>query len=1545
MITPAAPTPAATGGDTSAAISWNAPAWNGGAAITSYTATASPGGANCTTISTSCTLTGLTNGTSYTVSLTATNSAGTGPAATTTVIPYPDTVMSSTDLALWLDALDGASLSAAGDCTGGNATTGTGVGCWKDRSANARHASAGPTTAVLTSSAINGRTALRFDRTHPDYYAVTGAGIGAVGSADRSVFAVAAGRTSTDAATNGYGALAVWPGMHSGLMFSGYPNLTLAYTAAYGQSAIFGGSQVVSGAAVMSAVSSSSVGTLTQDIAVNGHTPWTDTSATAPWKSYGDTLRIGSVWNTVTDWAMPLDGDLGELLIIDRAVTPSERRQIEEYLARKWGTTLSPQAPTSISAVPGDAQAAVSWAAPAWNGGGAVTGYTATAVPSDGALANRTCSATAPTTSCTVTGLTNGVTYTVSVTATNVAGAGPASAAASVIPYPATVMSSTAVKVWLDAQDGATLSAASDCTGSQATAGTGIGCWRTRSSTGWNAVSGATKAVLTAAAINGRPAVRFSRTHPDYYAVTAAGIGAVGSADRSVFAVAAGRTTADGTTNQWGGVATWPGNHSGLMFEGYPSATTVIADGYTSAGAFGGVQTVSGVAVLSAVSSTASTTLTQDVAVNGRSPSSGTRTAPWSSYGNNLRIGAVFNTIVPYANPLDGDIGELVVLNRAVTAAERRQIDEYLARKWGTTITPVAPTAVVGTAGNAQVALTWAAPSWNGGGAVTSYTATASPGGATCTSATTACTVTGLTNGTAYTFTVTATNSAGTGPASAASASRTPYTVPGAPTAVTATASSTTSGTASVAWTAPASNGGAAITSYTVTAVPGASGLPNATCTAASSPCSLSGLVDGVAYSVTATASNTAGAGAASTATSLTTYPASLLTGSAMRLWLDGGDLSSQFTGSGCTGAITGAGQSVGCWRDKSGQNNHVTQGTSTRRPVTVALGSRFAPSFDAVDDTLDRTGSTLPTGTSASTTFTVATSTSATPATDGQRSLLLWGTGTAGAGRFVYKPSGSAAAGTNADATPGATDSAYTTNAPLVSVSTFSSGSYAMRAKGRPPVTQTYAYNTGTANISMSLTASSWRGPVQETIVVNSAFSDADRRIVEEYLARKWGATITPQAPATVAATGGDGQATVSWTAPSWNGGAAVTSYTATASPGGATCTGTGTSCMITGLTNGTTYTVSVTATSSAGIGPASAGVTVIPYPATIMAPGTMALWLDAQDATTLSVATDCSGSGATTGQGIGCWKDKSSSGWHLARGGSSGTALLTAAAVGGKQAIRFVRTNPDYFESTAAGVGALGSADHTVVVVGTARTVTSTAGVGNGGTLISWQGYHQGVFAQGWSGTTTVDAILANGWSSTQTGMFPGVMAPGPWISSSTFSSAAGTLTTAIAVAGRGTAAAQSISGTWMAFTDQLRVGSSLTTAGGDYSFPLDGDVGEILVFNRALTGAERRAVEEYVARRWGLTIAPSAPSTPTLTSPASGQIAASWSAPAWNGGASVTSYTATASPGGATCTSAGTSCTISGLTPGATYSVSVTATNSAGSGPAGGSASRAA
>ena len=89
--------------------------------------------------------------------------------------------------------------------------------------------------------------------------------------------------------------------------------------------------------------------------------------------------------------------------------------------------------------------------------------------------------------------------------------------------------------------------------------------------------------------------------------------------------------------------------------------------------------------------------------------------------------------------------------------------------------------------------------------------------------------------------------------------------------------------------------------------------------------------------------------------------------------------------------------------------------------------------------------------------------------------------------------------------------------------------------------------------------------------------------------------AATAPGAPSGVSATAGNGSASVSWAAPG-SGGSAITSYTVTPYIGSAaqtpvTVSGSppATTATVTGLTNGTAYTFTVSATNAVGTGPAS--------------------------------------------------------------------------------------------------------------------------------------------------------------------------------------------------------------------------------------------------------------------------------------------------------------------------------------------------------------------
>jgi hypothetical protein len=88
-----------------------------------------------------------------------------------------------------------------------------------------------------------------------------------------------------------------------------------------------------------------------------------------------------------------------------------------------------PGAPTAVVAEPGDRSASVTWVPPLSNGGSPITGYSVVSSPG-----NVTVNVGAAVTNATVSGLTNGTTYTFTVKAINIAGASAGATSNAIVP-------------------------------------------------------------------------------------------------------------------------------------------------------------------------------------------------------------------------------------------------------------------------------------------------------------------------------------------------------------------------------------------------------------------------------------------------------------------------------------------------------------------------------------------------------------------------------------------------------------------------------------------------------------------------------------------------------------------------------------------------------------------------------------------------------------------------------------------------------------------------------------------------------------------------------------------------------------------------------------------------------------------------------------------------------------------------------------------------------------------------------------------------------
>jgi hypothetical protein len=1492
----------ATPGNGQASVTFTAPGSTGGASITGYTATCNPGAITHTGTSSPITVTGLTNGTAYTCSVTATNSAGTSAASSSTnsVTPFvPATTYTFTGPSGNLVGVGSTNFTVTPNATytGTITITPSGGGL--------------STPVVLTFSSSSAAQTFTITPTAQGPVTLTPTNNGSLANPSSLTYDTqpAAPTIGTATAGNGSASLTFTPGATGGSPVTGYTATCNpgAITATGSSSPITISGLTNYTAYTCSVTATNTYGTSSSSSVSNSVTPFVPATSFTFTGPAGGVLGAASSTFTVTPNATffgtititPSGAGLTTPIVLTfnsstaqtftvtptaagpLTLTPANSGSLTNPSALTYATT--PVAPTIGSGTPGNGSVTVTFSAPASTGGSPLTGYAATCNP--GAVM-----ASAAASPILVTGLTNGTAYTCSVTASNAFGSSVASGStSSVTPLaPGSTYSFTG-------PGGGTL-------------GTASGIFTVTPSalfTGTITVTPSGGGLSTPVVLSFT-----SSAAPQTFTVTPTSTGPV-TLTPTNSGILSNPSPLNYSTPPAAPVigSINPGNASASIAFTAPSTGGSAITGYTATCSPGSVTATSAVSPLVVANLTNGTAYTCTVTATnayGTSPASAasssvTPVAPASSYtftgpaGGVLGTASTVFTVTPNAvftgtitiTPSGGGLSTPVVLTFSSATPQTFTLTPTAAGPVTLTPTnsgvlsnpapltyatpPAAPTIGTATPGNGSASVTFT-PGSTGGSPVTQFAVTCNPGAVTVLGNASPVTVTGLTNGTAYTCSVVARNTYGTSPASAASNSVTP----GAP-ASTYTFTGPAGGTSGTFTVTPN-----AAFSGTITVTPSGGGLSTPVVLTFNSAAPQTFTVTPSAPGpVTLTPTNN-GSLANPPALSFATAPAAPSIGTIT-------------PGNGSAAVSFSAGSSGG---------SPVTAYAVTCNPGPVSATGSASP--------INVTGLTNGTAYSCSVTASNAYGTSPASAT---------GSATPASSASGYSFTGPAGGGLNL-ASPIFT---VTPNSPFT-------GTISIAPSGggvTTPIVLTFNNSLATQTFTVTPTTT---GPVTLTPTNSGNLTNPSALTY----------ATPPAAPPSGSVTAGNGSASVSFVTPP-TGGAPITIYTATCNPGALSATSAQSPIQVTGLTNGTSYTCSVTASNAYGTSPASFAWPVQPVsPATSYTfTGPAGGVLNGASAS-FTVTPNAAFTGSITITPSG--------------GGLSSPVVLTFTNSAAPRTFTVTPTAPGPVTLTPSNSGTLTNPSALTYDTPPAAPVPGTVTMGNGtATLNFTPGSTGGSPVTGYTATCNPGAISVTGSASpivvsgltngityscsvTAANAF-GTSAPAA-ISNVTPGTVPGIPSNPRATPGDGQA---TVSFSAPASTGGAPITGYIVTPSGGGA-PVQATSSPVTI--PGLINGTTYTFTVAAVNQFGTgpavtsnSITPSGvPGAPVNVSAAAGdgQATISFMPPASNGGSPILGYTAVSSPGGHSWSNISSPITISGLSDGIAYTFTVYATNAAGNGP---------
>ncbi len=534
-----------------------------------------------------------------------------------------------------------------------------------------------------------------------------------------------------------------------------------------------------------------------------------------------------------------------------------------------------------------------------------------------------------------------------------------------------------------------------------------------------------------------------------------------------------------------------------------------------------------------------------------------------------------------------------------------------------------------------------------------------------------------------------------------------------------------------------------------------------------------------------------------------------------IQLWLDSADPNTLFTNSNCTaGGNPSNGNSILCWKYKTANIIMcIIHATANNQPtyVTGAFNNRPVVSFDGSNDYMQTSGNfsynnTNSNGITVVTAFRDAFASNST--------LINWRTvGNVGGFSLQGTLSALSAYAYATGAWTAANSSGWSSSSDYILIETYGSGVVTQWRNGVSVATANAGatLNIPTAPLNMGSdipgTTNYLVGKIGEVMIFNRALNSKEKGGIESYLSDKWGVTLTT-APNSLCSNG------------------MVFTKSKDRPEGSCTCPS-GTD-LITNLqrksgcyleaNKGFSGCVPIQSAPTYTNGPTDSGLT---------------LWLDSNDCTSITLA---------SGSKIDTWKDKSANAKNATQSTDSARPLYTPNILNGKPIVRFDGTND--MLSLPTGVLPTGNTPYTLFsLVSAASTANNGGWLSLANTGVTSQSvafrFDSGNFIyQYWWGNDVNSAnnsIVTNNW----------------YIVDTPYDTSTGRV---LYINGQAVGTSTAINRSGSESAGALSVGR----AAGATEF-LNGDIAEILVYNRTFRNADRVLVERYLADKWGIFLLP--------------------------------------------------------------------------------------